>query len=80
MTLTLPVGHRGHGSLRTLGYADCTRGNSGTHDVSVRQLSEDETMTGVNQRTNIRGIDRRGSVPDDPLDYTYKQLTKSKPP
>ena len=60
------AGHRGHGTERTLEEAMGTGACSGTHDLRVRQLS-DGAMTGGNQPTNIRGINRRGKVPGGPL-------------
>ena len=60
------AGHRGHGTERTLVRAMGTGACSGTHDSRVRQLS-DGAMTGGNQPTNIRGINRRGKVPGGPL-------------
>ncbi len=60
------AGHRGHGTERTLVDTMGTGACSGTHDARVRQLS-DGTMTGGNQPTNIRGINRRGKVPGGPL-------------
>ena len=60
------TGHRGHGTERTLDPTMGTGACSGTHDSRVRQLS-DGTMTGGNQPTNIRGINRRGKVPGGPL-------------
>ncbi len=60
------AGHRGHGTERTLEATMGTGACSGTHEPRVRQLS-DGTMTGGNQPTNIRGINRRGKVPGGPL-------------
>ena len=60
------AGHRGHGTERTLEWTMGTGACSGTHENRVRQLS-DGAMTGGSQPTNIRGIDRRGKVPGDPL-------------
>ena len=60
------AGHRGHGTERTLETARGTGACSGTHDLRVRQLS-DGAMTGGNQPTNIRGINRRRKVPGGPL-------------
>jgi hypothetical protein len=60
------AGHRGHGTERILEGATCARLDPGTHESRVRQLS-DGAMTGGNQPTNIRGSDRRGKVPGDPL-------------
>ena len=60
------AGHRGHGTERTLDNTTGTGARSGTRETRVRQLS-DGTMTGGNQPTNIRGINRRGKVPGGPL-------------
>ena len=60
------AGHRGHGTERTLDAAMCAGPYPGTHELRARQLSHG-AMTGGNQPTNIRGIDRRGKVPGGPL-------------
>ena len=62
MRLLETVGHRGHGSGRTLVKPMCAGRTSGMHEFRPRKLP-DGTMTGGNQPTNIRGIDRRRKVP-----------------
>lgn len=61
-----PAGYHGHGMERILEAAISSEPRLATHDARVRQLS-DGTMTGGNQSTNIRGIDRRGKVSGGPL-------------
>jgi hypothetical protein len=56
------AGHRGHGTGRTLENTWRAGGDSGTRVDRVRKLP-DGTMTGGNQPTNIRGINRRRTVP-----------------
>ena len=56
------MGHRGHGKGRILGAAMCRSLERSTHDPRLRQLPRG-TMTGGNQPTNIRGINRRRKVP-----------------
>ena len=56
------MGHRGHGMGRILGRAKCRDLTVSTHETRVRQLPRG-TMTGGNQPTNIRGINRRRKVP-----------------
>ena len=55
------AGHRGHGTGRILETTMCTDRKVGMHDGRTRQLP-DGAMTGGNQPTNIRGIDRRRKV------------------
>ena len=56
------MGHRGHGTGRILDSTTCRSRAASTHDNRVRQLPRG-TMTGGNQPTNIRGINRRRKVP-----------------
>ena len=56
------TGRVGHGTGRILESAKCTWLTPCMHDPRVRPLP-DGTMTGGNQATNIRGIDRRMKVP-----------------
>lgn len=56
------TGRVGHGTGRILERAKCAWLTPCTHDPRVRTLP-DGTMTGGNQPTNIRGIDRRTKVP-----------------
>ena len=60
------VGHRGHGIHRILVYALGVGVRADMHDKRVGQLCYGK-MTGGNQPTNIRGIDRRMKVPGGPL-------------
>ena len=56
------TGRAGHGTGRILDRTMCSRLTPRTHDPRVRPLP-DGTMTGGNQPTYIRGIDRRMKVP-----------------
>jgi hypothetical protein len=56
------TGRVGHGTGRFLESPKCTRLTPRTHDARVRPLP-DGTMTGGNQPTYIRGIDRRMKIP-----------------
>ena len=56
------TGRAGHGMGRILDKPMCTRLTPRTHESRLRPLP-DGTMTGGNQPTNIRGIDRRTKVP-----------------
>ena len=56
------TGRAGHGTGRILELPTCTRLKPRSHDPRVRPLP-DGTMTGGNQPTYIRGIDRRMKVP-----------------
>ncbi len=56
------MGHCGHGTGRTLEKTKCTGHPAPNHVARVRQLPRG-TMTGGNQPTNIRGINRRRKVP-----------------
>jgi hypothetical protein len=56
------TGRVGHGTGRFLETTTCTRLTPRTHEHRVRPLP-DGTMTGGNQPTYIRGIDRRMKVP-----------------
>lgn len=56
------AGHRGHGTGRTLVRAKCNGREPVTHASRPSQLP-DGTMTGGNQPTHIRGINRRRKVP-----------------
>jgi hypothetical protein len=55
------VGHRGHGTGRILDPTKCRSRAAPKHDTRVRQFPHG-TMTGGNQPTNIRGINRRRKV------------------
>ena len=56
------MGHCGHGTGRTLEKTKCTGLTAPNHVARARQLPRG-TMTGGNQSTNIRGINRRRKVP-----------------